>query len=76
MSEVTMWEAVHIRCGDSNIKYINGEGQQMVKATDYARLEQECERLRSLLNDAKTALDPFDDRILEAKIYAALSAKP
>lgn len=43
---------------------------------DYASLEQECERLRGLLMEAKAALDPFDDKILEARINEALSAKP
>lgn len=45
----------------------------VVSAADYARLEQECERLRGLLLDAKAALDPFDDKLLEARIDAALA---
>lgn len=47
-----------------------------IRQVDYTRLEQEYERLRGLLMEAKAALDPFDDKILEARINAALIPKP
>lgn len=60
----------HMPRGTSISEHEDGE---FVLSTDYARLEQECERLRGLLLDAKTALDPFDDKLLEARIDAALA---
>jgi hypothetical protein len=53
---------------------LRNEFDKISKERD-AALKQ-AEGFRSLLHDAKAALDPFDDKILEARIGAALSAKP
>ena len=45
-SEVTRYDAVHLRYEDSNIRYGEGCEVEVVTATDYAALEAECERLR------------------------------
>ena len=55
-----------------------------VDATDYARLEQECERLRNQLEEIRTLLDEAANTLatsgnglrLIKRIDAALSAKP
>lgn len=58
-------------------KLQTGEGHitHRVIAEREAALKQ-TEFLRSLLMEAKASLDPFDDKLLEARIDAALSAKP
>lgn len=73
MSETVKRYAV---IGFGHKQLVEHEDGRYVLASDYANLEQECERLRGLLMEAKAALDPFDDKLLEARIDAALSAKP
>lgn len=52
-----------------------GQATERFRALYTAAAKPDAE-LVALLLDAKAALDPFDDKLLEARINAALSAKP
>lgn len=65
MSKVHRWEAVHLKDGDSNIRYQDGTGPDMVKASDYDQLKAENERLNESLRVEFSAL-----RQQEAEIHA------
>lgn len=49
MSDVKRYEAVHLRSDENSIYYCEGCEVEVVRASDYAALEAECERLRTQL---------------------------
>ena len=78
MNEVHRWEAVHMKDGDNNIRYQDGTGPDMVKASDYDQLNADNEAYKKLHDWFKAENEVLTLRVMagERQELDALKSAP